>query len=92
LLHRDFAIAFFATATMTTPADTGAADKGKSVERGTLGKYVKRMSTVFKREKSSKNVPILAPEASSTPQVEQQPAEKDGARKDEARPEIIPAK
>ena len=78
---------------MTTLADTGAADKGKNVERGTLGKYVKRMSTVFKREKSNKSVPTLAPEPSSAPQVEQQqqPVEKELAQPDKADPEVAPA-
>ncbi|KAI4672061.1 uncharacterized protein J4E78_000561 [Alternaria triticimaculans] len=77
---------------MTTPADTGAVDKGKNVERGTLGKYVKRMSTVFKREKSNKSVPTLAPESSSTPQVaQQQPVEKEVAQPDQTIPEVAPA-
>jgi hypothetical protein len=77
---------------MTTPADTGATDKGKNVDRGTLGKYVKRMSTVFKREKSTKSVPTLAPETSSIPQVEQQqPAEKQGTHPDKTKPEVMPA-
>ncbi|KAI4713781.1 hypothetical protein J4E89_001228 [Alternaria sp. Ai002NY15] len=77
---------------MTTPADTGAVDKGKNVERGTLGKYVKRMSTVFKREKSNKSVPTLAPEPSSTPQVaQQQPVEKEVAQPDQTILEVAPA-
>ncbi|KAI4683383.1 uncharacterized protein J4E88_004559 [Alternaria novae-zelandiae] len=77
---------------MTTPTDTGAVDKGKNAERGTLGKYVKRMSTVFKREKSNKSVPTLAPEASSTPQVaQQQPVEKEVAQPDQTIPEVAPA-
>jgi hypothetical protein len=77
---------------MTTPTNTGTPDKGKNVERGTLGKYVKRMSTVFKREKSSKNVPTVAPEASSTPKVEQQqPVVKEVTREDNANPDMIPA-
>ena len=91
-MHWDFANTFVATATMTTPTDTAMPDKGKNVERGTLGKYVKRMSTVFKREKSSKSVPTVAPEASSAPQVEQQqPVVKEVAKDDKVKPDVIPA-
>ena len=67
---------------MSSQTETGPSDKGKNVDRGTLGKYVKRMSTVFKREKSSKVVPTLAPDATSAPQTEQHPpTEEEGAKK-----------
>jgi uncharacterized protein (UPF0147 family) len=62
---------------MSSPAETGPSDKRKNV----IGKYVKRMSTVFKREKSSKNVPTLASDATSALQTEQQqPTEREGAK------------
>ncbi|KAL1798973.1 hypothetical protein ACET3X_003010 [Alternaria dauci] len=78
---------------MTTPTDPGTPDKGKNVERGTLGKYVKRMSTVFKREKSNKSVPTVAPEASSASQAgpQQQPVVKDVVKEDKAKPDVVPA-
>ncbi|KAF1831090.1 hypothetical protein BDW02DRAFT_70939 [Decorospora gaudefroyi] len=78
---------------MSSPAEPGPSDKGKNVDRGSLGKYVKRMSTVFKREKSSKSVPTLAPDAPSAPQVEQQqPVEDEGAKKEVAPVDpIVPA-
>ncbi|EFQ94771.1 hypothetical protein PTT_07459 [Pyrenophora teres f. teres 0-1] len=77
---------------MTTPGDSGPPDKGKNVERGTLGKYVKRMSTVFKREKSSKSAPVLAPEAPSTPRTEQRPPKptEEVAKQDSTKPQVIP--
>jgi hypothetical protein len=66
---------------MSSPTETGPSDKGKNVDRGTLGKYVKRMSTVFKREKSSKVVPTLAPDATFAPQIEQQQPTEEGTKK-----------
>jgi len=79
---------------MTTPGDSGPPDKGKNAERGTLGKYVKRMSTVFRRDKSSKSAPVLAPEAPSTSKTEQQQAPKpieEAAKQDITKPQVIPA-
>ncbi|KAF2121072.1 hypothetical protein BDV96DRAFT_203224 [Lophiotrema nucula] len=54
---------------MSTPAATGpsAAKDATSERRKSLGKYVKRMSSVFKRDKSSKSSPSTAPAAASTP-------------------------
>ncbi|RMZ72486.1 Zinc finger RING FYVE PHD-type [Pyrenophora seminiperda CCB06] len=78
---------------MTTPGDGGPPDKGKNVERGTLGKYVKRMSTVFRREKSSKTVPVSAPEAPSTSKNEQEQAAKtteEPVKQDATKPQVIP--
>jgi hypothetical protein len=63
---------------MSFLTETGPSAKGKNA----IGKYVKRMSTVFKRDKSSKNVPALAPDATSAPQTEQQqPTEEEGETK-----------
>jgi hypothetical protein len=58
---------------MSTPP---AARPHDGERRKSLGKYVKRMSSVFKREKSSKIVPqasgAAAPAASDAPGVERQ--------------------
>jgi hypothetical protein len=53
---------------MNPPPESGRSGKGKEAERGTLGKYVKRMSTVFRREKSSKSVATSAPATAPAPQ------------------------
>jgi hypothetical protein len=72
---------------MASPAESGPKGKGKNADRGTFGKYVKRMSTVFKREKSRKSVPTLAPVAASGPSSDQQhPIQEEGAKK-----EVTPA-
>lgn len=42
---------------MSTPGDLGPADGKGGDRRMSLGKYVKRMSSVFKREKSSSSNP-----------------------------------
>lgn len=76
---------------MSTPTNTGPADKGKNVDRSGLGKYVKRMSSVFKRERSSKSqVPTLASEAPaiSEAQGQQPPAEQESAKETKT-PEIV---
>ncbi|EOA87116.1 hypothetical protein ACJQWK_09055 [Exserohilum turcicum] len=59
----------------TTPAPSAPADKSKNGDRSSLGKYVKRMSTVFKRDRSSKNQPpALSPDAPpQPPQPQPQP-------------------
>jgi hypothetical protein len=76
LLLWHFLDTFCPTATMTTPTDTGMPDKGKNVERGTLGK----------------SVPTVAAEASSAPQAgQQQPVAKDAAKEDKAKPDVTPA-
>lgn len=55
---------------MSTPPTAGPHDGDR---RKSLGKYVKRMSSVFKREKSSKSVPHVSSAAStSVSEVEQQ--------------------
>ena len=60
--------------TMSTPAESGAVE-GKNVDRRmSLGKYVKRMSSVFKREKSGKGSSLIAPGAPSVPEIEQEAA------------------
>jgi hypothetical protein len=54
---------------MSTPAGSGTAE-GKSGERRmSLGKYVKRMSSVFKREKSTKTGAGSEVGASGAPSV-----------------------
>jgi hypothetical protein len=68
---------------MSSSTEIGSSNKGKNA----IGKYVKRMSTVFKRDKSSKNVPTLALDATSALQTEQQqPTEEEGETK-----EVTPA-
>jgi hypothetical protein len=65
---------------MSTPTESGAAEGDR---RMSLGKYVKRMSSVFKREKSSKSSgsrvqdapPVVEAEEQSTKEV----AEEEGA-------------
>lgn len=62
---------------MSTPPAAGPYDGER---RKSLGKYVKRMSSVFKREKSSKSVPqsssaVAAPEVSNKTQQQQSQAE-----------------
>lgn len=71
---------------MSTPPTAGPYD---GEHRKSLGKYVKRMSSVFKRDKSSKS----APQSSSTtapsavPEVEQQQSQteipREGAAKED---------
>ncbi|KAF2180076.1 hypothetical protein K469DRAFT_593502 [Zopfia rhizophila CBS 207.26] len=58
---------------MSTPAGSGPSDGKDADRRRSLGKYVKRMSSVFKREKSSKSTtPSSTPATPSThaPKVE----------------------
>jgi hypothetical protein len=52
---------------MSTPAGSGAEHTNEVDRRRSLGKYVKRMSSVFKREKSSKSSASSTPAAPSTP-------------------------
>jgi hypothetical protein len=49
-----------------------------------LGKYVKRMSSVFKREKSSKSTSgsLVTPPAPSPPQGQPQPSKEAPAKKE----------
>jgi hypothetical protein len=55
---------------MSTPAESGPAEGKSGDRRMSLGKYVKRMSSVFKREKSSKSTSgsLVTPPAPSPPQ------------------------
>jgi hypothetical protein len=52
---------------MSTLAESGVAEEKNGDRRMSLGKYVKRMSSVFKREKSSKSsggtTPVVPPVA-----------------------------
>lgn len=59
---------------MSTPQRPSAAGPHDGERRKSLGKYVKRMSSVFKREKSGRGVPTLSsvPSEPSTSAVEQQ--------------------
>jgi hypothetical protein len=50
---------------MSAPAGTGTAEVKNGDRRMSLGKYVKRMSSVFKREKSSKTSELATPVAPS---------------------------
>ncbi|KAF1938236.1 hypothetical protein EJ02DRAFT_384148 [Clathrospora elynae] len=76
---------------MAPAAESGPSDTAKNADRGTLGKYVKRMSSVFKREKSSKSLAPLAPVAVSAQQVEQQqPTEEEGTKQEDTN-EVAPA-
>ncbi|KAF2733687.1 hypothetical protein EJ04DRAFT_267779 [Polyplosphaeria fusca] len=53
---------------MSTPSVPAPADAAKDVDRRrSLGKYVKRMGSVFKRDKSSKSSATASATASSTP-------------------------
>lgn len=62
---------------MSTPSGSTPADTSKDADRRrSLGKYVKRMSSVFKRDKSSKSIPS----ASSTPAAPATPALKEEAK------------
>jgi hypothetical protein len=54
---------------MSTPTESGAAEGDR---RMSLGKYVKRMSSVFKREKSSKSSGAPAQDAPSVVEAEGQ--------------------
>ncbi|KAJ4368068.1 hypothetical protein N0V83_006423 [Neocucurbitaria cava] len=57
---------------MATPNEPGPSGNKDVDRRMSLGKYVKRMSSVFKREKSSKSPASAAPAAPSVPQQQQQ--------------------
>lgn len=70
---------------MSTPAEPSVVE-GRNVDRRmSLGKYVKRMSSVFKREKSGKTASSGAPAAPSVPQVKEE-ATSMGTTKQEAAP------
>lgn len=61
---------------MSTPQPPAAAGPHDGERRKSLGKYVKRMSSVFKREKSGRGVSTLSsvPSEPTTSAVEQQPS------------------
>jgi hypothetical protein len=58
--------------TMSTPAGTGTAEAKNMDRRMSLGKYVKRMSSVFKREKSGKTSDLAAPVSPSVDDAQEQ--------------------
>ncbi|KAF3033320.1 hypothetical protein E8E12_002967 [Didymella heteroderae] len=80
---------------MSTPPAAGPHDGER---RKSLGKYVKRMSSVFKREKSSKIAPqassAAVPAASATSEVERQQAQIEVPREEAATQKVAqePAK
>ncbi|KAF1948902.1 hypothetical protein CC80DRAFT_223817 [Byssothecium circinans] len=61
---------------MSTPPGAGPSDakEAKDDRRKSLTKYVKRMSSVFRREKKTKTAPSTSPDAASasTPRLEEQ--------------------
>ncbi|KAH7350334.1 hypothetical protein BKA66DRAFT_476362 [Pyrenochaeta sp. MPI-SDFR-AT-0127] len=59
---------------MATPAKSGPSESQNVDRRMSLGKYVKRMSSVFKRDKSNKSAAPSAPPTPSVLQAEQQAA------------------
>jgi hypothetical protein len=74
---------------MSTPnaSDAALPDSTKDVDRRrSLGKYVKRMSSVFKREKSSKSSAASTPTAPSTPAPAPAPAPIIEQKEEEATP------
>ncbi|PSN62302.1 hypothetical protein BS50DRAFT_503251 [Corynespora cassiicola Philippines] len=68
---------------MSTPTGSGPSDGNEGDRRKSLGKYVKRMSSVFKREKSSKSVAPATATASSSAAAPATPATPAPARKEE---------
>jgi hypothetical protein len=74
-----------AVITMSTLAGPGAAEDKNADRRMSLGKYVKRMSSVFKREKSSKSSGLAGPVSPSAVEAEQQ------TTKEAAGEEVAPA-
>ena len=67
---------------MSMPAESGKAEAKNMDRRMSLGKYVKRMSSVFKREKSNKAGDLAAP----VPSVQE--AEQQSAKEEEAAPVV----
>lgn len=55
---------------MSAPAESGPTEAKNVDRRMSLGKYVKRMSSVFKREKGSKssNLPVPSAPADTVPE------------------------
>jgi len=68
---------------MSTPAASGAAAEKNGDRRMSLGKYVKRMSSVFRREKQGKSSSSDAVVVSSVPGIHEEVA-KDGGPEQEA--------
>jgi hypothetical protein len=64
---------------MSAPTGSGTAEARNGDRRMSLGKYVKRMSSVFKREKSSKTSDLAAPVAPSVVASHQQEPAKEEA-------------
>ncbi|KAH7089278.1 hypothetical protein FB567DRAFT_329213 [Paraphoma chrysanthemicola] len=65
---------------MSTPTESGAAGADGEGRRMSLGKYVKRMSSVFKREKPARGSSATAPTAPSVPEVEPKVARQEPAQ------------
>jgi hypothetical protein len=64
---------------MSAPAGTGTEEGKNGDRRMSLGKYVKRMSSVFKREKSSKTSDVVTPVAPSAVTSQEQQTAKEAA-------------
>jgi hypothetical protein len=64
---------------MSTPPDSGAVDAKNGDRRMSLGKYVKRMSSVFKREKPARSSGATGAAAPSVPEDEPEVARKEPA-------------
>jgi hypothetical protein len=64
---------------MSAPAGTGTGEGKNGDRRMSLGKYVKRMSSVFKREKSSKTSDVVTPVAPSAVTSQEQQTAKEAA-------------
>jgi hypothetical protein len=64
---------------MSTPVGPGTPEAKNMDRRMSLGKYVKRMSSVFKREKSSKASDLAASGAPAVVEDEQQNVKKEAA-------------
>lgn len=71
---------------MSTPSGSGPAEAKNADRRMSLGKYVKRMSSVFKREKSSKSGEGVTAIAPAVSQEEQAQPTKDESAKEEVAP------
>ena len=70
---------------MSAPAEPSAAAGKNGDRRMSLGKYVKRMSSVFRREKQGKSSDSAAPAAPSVSGIQKE-VTKEGASTEEAAP------
>jgi hypothetical protein len=69
---------------MSTPTESGVAEGKMGDRRMSLGKYVKRMSSVFRREKQSKSSAPDAAAAPSVPDIQKAATNEEDATKHEA--------